>query len=130
MNLLPLGNSKEIEILPTVTGRQFLKSFVEKEQLQNKIPVSDIVVLPSPFSLAGLLHLLNIYRPVQVEVSQQDQLVNKIKGMIEIENYSFNGPMSAYLVKIKNRDPVLAAYLANSLVEHYFSYNKLEKEKF
>ena len=130
MNLLPLGNSKEIEILPTVTGRRFLNSFVEKERLQNKIPVSDIVSLPSPFSLAGLLHLLNIYRPVQVEVSQQDQLVNKIKGMIEIEHYSFNGIVtSAYLVKIKNRDPVLAAFLANSLVEHFFSYNKLEKEK-
>ena len=50
--------------------------------------------------------------------------------MIAIDNYDYNNiKTTSYKLQVKHESPELAAYIANTVVEHYFNFLQSESRK-
>ena len=118
-----------ISAIPQITGRVFLRSFAAEFGIKEKLKYKYQYTKPSVFTLSGILHTLKIIEQRPLTKNQiEDNLVETLKSMIKVEKFEYNKTLTnAHVISVTNKDPVLAAYIANKLADYFFQVRRDEQ---
>lgn len=129
--LAGVESTQDPNIIPTITGREFLLSFVKKYDVAEKIGYRYSFSEPKLFSFLGISNALGLYEVVPPTEEQGDEtIVNKIRSLISLERFRYKQiKTKAFKIKIQYSDPYIAAFIANKLAEHFFEFMKAKEEE-
>ena len=125
---------QSISFLPKVTGNEFLKSVVlNNEKIEKRVKdlceysKGEISFLRTLLIRAGLS---TDVKPN--EQQKQDLLINCVKDMLAVKEYTHDGTLKtpAHIISVEAPNPFFAADLANEIVIKFFAFEKAESEEY